>query len=420
MNIQNYKEFVLRNDLHHAIEENQMKIYYHPIVNLKTGEILAVEALLRWMHPEWGLVLPNEFIHLAEETGVIIKIGKWVITQVCEDYKRWQNMGLPSIKVAANVPGIQLMESDFANKIKNTIDEYGLSPEFLIIEITENVLLNNIDKTVSNIETLRSLGIKIALNNFGEGFCSIAYLNRFNVDIIKLNGSFLKGVPLNSTNCAIVESVIQLARGLKIKLVIEGIENWDQLIYLKYLNCFAGKGYLYGEGVDSEEIEKVLAKRVCKPLIVSDIKVPFKYERRKFFRIKLPLPLEAILEVLEIKGRKVNVGNTKVLVKNIGPGGLCFVSDIKFPVRNEMILQFTFQLLEEEIKVRGNIVWSGKTKEDLYEYGVEFTIDENERVDLIRILNQVQIKIKKNILFSEGSFVPVSFNAYFKNYQGRQ
>ncbi|HHY78684.1 MAG TPA: PilZ domain-containing protein [Clostridiales bacterium] len=146
---------------------------------------------------------------------------------------------------------------------------------------------------------------------------------------------------------------------------------------------------------------------------MSDIKVPFKYERRKFFRIKLPLPLEAILEVLEIKGRKVNVGNTKVLVKNIGPGGLCFVSDIKFPVRNEMILQFTFQLLEEEIKVRGNIVWSGKTKEDLYEYGVEFTIDENERVDLIRILNQVQIKIKKNILFSEGSFVSISYNTYF-------
>jgi len=149
--------------------------------------------------------------------------------------------------------------------------------------------------------------------------------------------------------------------------------------------------------------------------LLINVKVPIKEERRRFFRINLPLPLESVLEVLEIKGRKVNVGNTKVLIKNIGPGGLCFVSDIKFPVQNSIILQFTFQLLDEEIKVRGNIVWAGKTEDNLNQYGIEFTIDENERADLIKILNQVQIKVRKNILFSEGSFVSVSYSTYFKD-----
>ncbi|NLM42634.1 MAG: EAL domain-containing protein, partial [Clostridiales bacterium] len=400
LNIQNYKEFVLRNDLHRAIEEDQLRVFYQPIVNLKTGEILAVEALIRWMHPEWGLVLPEEFIYLAEEIGVIIDIGKWIIRQVCESYKRWLDMGLPSIKVAVKASGIQLMESEFANKIKNIIDEYELDPEFLIIEITENTLLKDIDKLTSHIETLRSFGIKIALNNFGTGFCSFECLSKFKVDIVKLSGCFLKDVPANGTNAAIAESIVNLVRGLKIKMFAKGIENWNQLSYLKYLNCHAGQGNIFSQEVDSEEIEKILAKRKCRPLIVSDVKVPIKEERRRFFRINLPLPLESVLEVLEIKGRKANVGNTKVLIKNIGPGGLCFVSDIKFPVQNSIILQFTFQLLDEEIKVRGNIVWAGKTEDNLNQYGIEFTIDENERADLIKILNQVQIKVRKNIHYS--------------------
>jgi len=421
LNIQNYKEFVLRNDLHHAIEKNQMKIYYQPIVNLKTGEILAVEALLRWMHPEWGLVLPNEFIHLAEETGCIIDIGKWVIRQVCGNYKRWQDSGLPPIKVVVNVSGIQLMESGFANKIKSVIDEYGLNPKFLIIEIAEDVLLKNTDTTISNIETLRSFGIEIALNSFGLGFSSFTYQNRLKIDIIKLNGSFLKGIPYNKVNSVIVESAIHLAQGLKIKMGVEGIETWDQLTYLKYLNCYAGQGNIFGQGVELEEIEKILARRICKPLMVSEKKAMLDDQRRKLFRIDLPSPLESVLEVIEIDGKKVNVNSTKVLIKNIGPGGLCFVSNIKFPVKNDVVLQFTFQLLGQEIVVSGYIVWSKKEEEDnLYEYGIKFIMDESERASLIRILNQVQIKIRRNILFSEGSFVSVSYKTYFRNNQVRE
>lgn len=164
----------------------------------------------------------------------------------------------------------------------------------------------------------------------------------------------------------------------------------------------------------AERIERILARKKCKPTIVNNTGESLTENRRKFFRIKLPLSLEAILEVLEVKGNQVNIGKTKVLIKDIGPGGLCFIFNIKFPVRNEIILQFTFKLLEEEIKVRGYIIRIREVKNNLNEYGVEFTIDENERVDLIRILNQVQIKIRKNIMFSEGSFISVSDYAYFK------
>jgi len=414
LNSQSYREFLMKNDLYYAIEKDEMRVLYQPIVNLKSGEILAVEALVRWMHPDWGLVLPNEFIHLADETGLIIDIGKWVLREVCKNYKRWLDKGLPPIKVAVNFSGIQFMESDFADKIKTIIDEYELDPKFLIIEITENILLKNTYKLNSHIESLRSLGIQIALNNFGKGFSSFAYLNSFKVDIIKLDGSFIKDVPFDSTNSAIVESVIHLTKKLNIKMVAEGIENWDQLSYLKYLNCHAGQGYIYSEAVDPEKIERMLARKKCKPIIVNNTGESLTENRRKFFRIKLPLSLEAILEVLEVKGNQVNIGKTKVLIKDIGPGGLCFISNIKFPVRNEIILQFTFKLLEEEIKVRGYIIRIREAKNNLYEYGVEFTIDENERVNLIRILNQVQIKIRKNIMFSEGSFISVSDYAYFK------
>jgi len=358
---------------------------------------------------------------LAEETGCIIDIGKWVIRQVCGNYKRWQDSGLPPIKVVVNVSGIQLMESGFANKIKSVIDEYGLNPKFLIIEIAEDVLLKNTDTTISNIETLRSFGIEIALNSFGLGFSSFTYQNRLKIDIIKLNGSFLKGIPYNKVNSVIVESAIHLAQGLKIKMGVEGIETWDQLTYLKYLNCYAGQGNIFGQGVELEEIEKILARRICKPLMVSEKKAMLDDQRRKLFRIDLPSPLESVLEVIEIDGKKVNVNSTKVLIKNIGPGGLCFVSNIKFPVKNDVVLQFTFQLLGQEIVVSGYIVWSKKEEEDnLYEYGIKFIMDESERASLIRILNQVQIKIRRNILFSEGSFVSVSYKTYFRNNQVRE
>lgn len=413
LDIQNYKEFIIRSELNQAIENGQLKVYYQPMVKLKTNEILAVEVLVRWEHPNWGIIPPEEFISLAEETGFIINLGNWVLKEACHNYKQWLKKGLPPIKVSINISSIQFFESNFVDNIKNTIDEFELDPHFLIMEITESVLIKNINKVKADIEKLRALGIQVALDDFGTGFSPLAYLYSFKFDYLKIDGLFIKNAILEETSNIITSSIIKTARNLKIKVVAEGIENWEQLSYLKDLNCHTGQGYLYSKPVALEDFEKILAKKRCRPK-PSNKKVPIK-EKRRFFRIKFRQLLEAVMTILTIRGKNVNVGNTKVLVENIGPGGLCFISNIRFPVERYFILQFSTQLIDENIKVYGYPVWAEEIDDNLYKYGIEFTIDENERMDLTKILNQVQIKMKNNILFAEGDFISISPNAYFKS-----
>lgn len=413
IDIQNYKEFILRSDLHSAINNKQLQVHYQPIVNIKTNEILGAEALLRWEHPEWGVVSPDEFIPLAEETRLIIDIGKWVLKEVCNNYKKWLKDGLPNIKVSINFSCVQFLERDFVKNIKSIIDEFGLNPKFLIMEITENILIQNTDKFKLDIKNLRSYGIQLAIDDFGTGFSSLSYLNSINMDILKLDRSFIENIPSDDTCSVITKTVIKLAKELNIKSVVEGIENQEQLSYLKHLNCFAGQGFIYSKPIPLKDFERILAKGRCKPIMANAASIMPHEERRKFFRIKFTQLLESELTVLEIKGKKINVGNTKVLVKDIGPGGLCFISNIKFPVEKGIVLQFTMQLVGKEIKVYGHTVWVEEIDNKLYEYGVEFTIDENERADLIGDLNQIEIRIRKNILFAEGNFISGSHNQYF-------
>jgi hypothetical protein len=203
-----------------------------------------------------------------------------------------------------------------------------------------------------------------------------------------------------------------MAKELKINLVAEGVEDWGQLSSLKDLNCYAVQGYLFSKPIPSSEIEPLLSRGICKPIKPRDVEVP-KVERRKFFRVPFTKLLEGDMTIREIKGRKVDVGRTKILIKNIGPGGLCFLSNISLPIERDLILQFTTELLEEEIKVFGHLVWTEEYT-NYHEYGVEFIVDENERADLVKILNQVQIRMKNDILFDEGNFITIGPNSYFK------
>lgn len=415
MDIQSYKQFILRNDLQKAIEKDQFKVYYQPQVNLKTNEILAAEALVRWEHPTWGLIFPNEFIPLAEETGVSINLGKWILREVCRNYKQWLKDGLPNIKMAINYSSIQFYENNFVDNIKEVIDEFELDPKFLIIEVTENVLMNNLEQVISYMKKLQDLGIQVALDDFGTGFSSLSYLNTFSVDILKVDRSFIMDIPLNKTNTKITKSIINLAQSLEIKVVTEGIENWDQLSYLKKINCCVGQGFLYSKAIPLKEFEKILAKKECKPTIVNDSKIDFFEEKRKFFRIDFSNLLEADMTILRFDGRDVKVGNTKVVIKNIGAGGLRFISNIRLPITQNIVLQFKTEVLEEIIDVYGYAVWIKEVNCNLYQYGIQFTLDENERAVLIRLLNTFQIKMKNNNGFTNGRFILDSPIQYFKS-----
>ena len=415
INIQSFKQFQMRNSLKNALENNEFRVFFQPIVKLKTNEILAAEALIRWEHPDWGLISPSEFIALAEEAGHIINIAYWVLREVCRCYKNWLENDMPKIKVSINISGVHIFERNFVENIKKSLDEFGLDPGFLIIEITESTLIKGADKIENDLKKLQALGIQIALDDFGTGYSSLAYLSNLNIDILKLDSCFVKNGVSSESGGIIIRSIIDMVQELKMKIVAEGIEDWQQLTLLRELNCYAGQGYIYDKPMPVNEFEKVLAKGKCKPVIINDSPVAIRKERRKYFRVKFPFLLEADMTILEFRGQKMDMGNTKVLVKNMGPGGLCLISNINIPVEKDVILQFTTTLAENEIKVYGFPVWTRETENGLHEYGVCFTIDENERTELTGILNNVQIKIRNNILFAEGSFVSASPVAYYFN-----
>lgn len=415
MSINNYKRFMLQNDLYKAIEENQLRVYYQPLINIKTNEILGAEALIRWEHPIWGMVSPDEFIYLAEESGFIINIGNWILREVCHNYKEWLDDGLPTIKVSINYSSIQFSEKDLVKNMKSIINEFELDPHFLIVEITENILLKNSERVISCVKDLQALGIQIALDDFGTGYSSLASLNTFRVDILKIDRSFIKNIPSDVTNTKIINSIIYLAKELRIKIVAEGIENWEELSYLRKLNCYTGQGFLYSKPIPKQDFERILAKKKCKPIRANDARIIPSEERRKYFRVDFTQLLEADMTIMEIGGEKSNVGSTTVVIKNIGPGGLCFISNINLPIKRDIILKFTSQLMEKEVMVYGCPIWKEEFDNNLFEYGIEFTIDENERTEITGILNQVQVRFRNNTKFADGRFISVSPVRYFNS-----
>lgn len=265
----NDREIIIRSDLNKAILKDQLRLNYQPMVNLKTDEILAAEALIRWEHPELGLIPPNMFIPIAEETGFIIKIGDWILEQVCSTYKQWMSKGYPAIKVSINFSSIQFFENNFAEKVVQVIRNHDLDPKFLIVEITESIFMDKFEKAVNDIKALQSYGIQVALDDFGTGYSSLAYLNSFHINILKIDKSFIQNIPSDFTSSAIINGIVTMAKDLKIKLVAEGIETLRQLTVLQELNCHTGQGYLFSRPINRDAFERVLSSGHCKP-------VPFK------------------------------------------------------------------------------------------------------------------------------------------------
>lgn len=254
------KRIILMNDLYMAIDKDEFKVYYQPIIDLTSGEIVAVEALIRWHHPAYGVILPDEFIFLAEETRFIFNLGIWMLRKVCLNYKQWLNDDLPAVRVSINCSSIQFSESDFVNNIIDILSEFELDPSFLTLEITESTLMKKSDKVIADINALRSLGVKIAIDDFGVGFSSLSFLSSFKVDIIKIDRRFIENVLLDKTDMIITQSIINLAYDLNIEMHAEGIENLGQLLYLKKFNCRIGQGFLFSRPIRHKELRILLEK----------------------------------------------------------------------------------------------------------------------------------------------------------------
>ncbi len=242
--------------LRRALEEEEFVLHYQPKVEISTGKIVGMEALIRWMDPEKGMVSPDDFIPLAEETGLIIPIGEWVLRKACEQYLEW---GIADIEIAINLSASHLYDPSLLIMLQTIFQETGFPPGRLEIEITENAIMRNVQQTITILEQIKSLGVKVAIDDFGTGYSSLSYLKRFAIDTIKIDRSFVSGIPHNADEVAITSATVVMAQNLKRRVIAEGIETEEQAAFLNQLGCEMGQGYYYSRPLPSSEIAAMLS-----------------------------------------------------------------------------------------------------------------------------------------------------------------
>ena len=260
MNDQMRRRLKLESDMRHALERNEFTLYYHPLVNLATGKLGGWEALIRWQHPERGLIPPAEFIGLAEETGAIVQIGAWVIEESCRQAQKWRTE-FPSHSrciMNVNLSMRQFQQQNLPEMIRSAIEKTGLEPNLLKLEITESAAMKDAANSLSIMTALKRLGVSLAIDDFGTDYSSLSYLKRLPVDSLKIDKSFVDGICLDKESTAIVQAILSLAKALDISVTAEGIENADQLGLLRELGCHIGQGYYFSIPLPPPEAEKML------------------------------------------------------------------------------------------------------------------------------------------------------------------
>lgn len=250
----------LEAELHRALERDELVVYYQPKVDLRTGNILGMEALIRWQHPQLGIVPPNEFIPLAEQTGLIEDIGQWVASKVCRQIKQWQDTGFGIVTVAINLSPVEFRNPDLADQIISLIDEFDIPASALEVEITEGVVMQDIDAVISILEKFSKAGLTIALDDFGTGYSSLSYLKRFPLDKVKIDQSFIIDFVHGTNDAAIVSAIIAMSHSLDLRVVAEGVETEEQLRFLQDMHCDEMQGYLISRPVPRDEATSLLAQ----------------------------------------------------------------------------------------------------------------------------------------------------------------
>lgn len=273
MRTQSENKFWLKSDLQQAIEQNQLRVHYQPLVNLKTGEIQGFEALVRWQHPQKGLVYPGEFIPLAEESGLIVPLGYWVLQEACRQNKRWNQKYCKEqpIFVSVNLSGRQFTDPHLIENIQKIIEDISLLPHTLKLELTESVVMDDVEVSIEGLLHLKNLDIKLGIDDFGTGYSSLSYLHRFPVDTLKVDRSFVMRMHEASENEAIVRTIIALSHNLNMNVIAEGIETAGQAAQLKAWECEYGQGYFFSKPVPPEKAEALLTHPPKWQTIVADL-----------------------------------------------------------------------------------------------------------------------------------------------------
>ncbi|WP_019506960.1 EAL domain-containing protein [Pleurocapsa sp. PCC 7319] len=244
-------------ELHHALEREEFELYYQPKVNLKTNKIVGAEALIRWNHPVMGRIGAGKFIPLAEESGLIRPIGEWILDRACKQTKAWHNLGLNFLNIGINLSGSQFRQSDLFHQITQALFNSSLEPQYLELELTEKVLVENIKTNIQRMNLLKKLEVKIVLDDFGTGYSSLGYLQQFPFDILKIDSCFIHNIDKDPVNAVITKTIITMAHELGLKVVAEGVESEAELNFLKNSNCDEIQGYIFSRPLNAREFQKL-------------------------------------------------------------------------------------------------------------------------------------------------------------------
>jgi EAL domain-containing protein (putative c-di-GMP-specific phosphodiesterase class I) len=248
----------MERDLRNALEGNEFVLHYQPQMDLRSGRIVGIEALLRWQHPRPGLVQPAEFIGVAEEIGLIVPIGAWVLEQACQQMAAWQRAGCPPVRISVNLSPRQFAQKNLTASIAAALSSSGLAASQLEIEITEGLMMADVEQAAGTLNELRRLGVHLSVDDFGTGYSSLYYLKRFPLDVLKIDRSFVRDIGTDPDGAAIVAAIISLAHSLGMQVVAEGVERQEQLSYLAQCGCDAMQGFLFSPPLEAPAMERML------------------------------------------------------------------------------------------------------------------------------------------------------------------
>jgi diguanylate cyclase (GGDEF)-like protein/PAS domain S-box-containing protein len=264
MNARTVERQTIEGDLRGALKRQEFVLHYQPKINLQTGEITGAEALIRWMHPDRGLVSPLQFIPIAEESGLILSIGQWVLGEACRQAKEWIDAGLPATPVSVNVSSVEFRSDTFLDSLRAVLKDSGLNPCYLELELTESVLMQHAEASGSALSGLKSIGVRLAVDDFGTGYSSLSYLKRFPIDSLKIDQSFVNDIITDADNATIVTAVISMAKSLRQRVIAEGVETEEQVAFLQAHACDEAQGYYFSKPVIAQEFAKLLETGIAR------------------------------------------------------------------------------------------------------------------------------------------------------------